>query len=112
MHAEVSDQYAERQRDDGNERAAYVQQEHDADEGDDQTFLDQRALERIDGAIDQVGTVINRFDSHALRQAWGNLGEARLDVADHGERVLAEALQRNAGDDLALAIHLRDAAAL
>ena len=49
---------------------------------------------------------------HALRQARRDLGEAVLDVADHRERVLAEALQRDAGDDLALAVHLGDAAPL
>ena len=34
----------DRQHDDGDKRAADVQQEDDADQGDDDAFLDQRAL--------------------------------------------------------------------
>ena len=63
MHAEIGDQHAERQRDDGDQRAAHMQQEHHADERDDEALLDQRALERIDRAIDQVGAVIDRLDA-------------------------------------------------
>ena len=43
MHAEIGDQHADRQRDDGDQRAADMQQEHDADERDDDALLDQRA---------------------------------------------------------------------
>ena len=111
IHAEIGDQHAERQRDDGDQRAADVQQEYDADEGDDHALLHQRALERVDGAVDQVGAVIDRFDRDALGQARRDLGKAILDVADHRERILSEALQHDAGDDLALAVHLGDAAA-
>ena len=35
-HADIGDQHAERQRDDGDQRAAGVQQEDDADERDDE----------------------------------------------------------------------------
>ena len=109
---QIGDQHAERQRDDGDQRAAHVQQEDDADQRDDEALLDQRALERVDRAIDQVGAVVDRLDGHALRQARRDLGEALLDVLDDGERVLAEALQHDAGDDLALAVQLGDAAPL
>ena len=43
-----------------------MQQEDDADQRDDQAFLDQRARERFDGAVDQVRAVVDRFDRHAL----------------------------------------------
>ena len=66
----------------------------------------------IDGAVDQVGTVIDGLDAHALRQARRDLGEPILHVLNHRERILAEALQRNAGDDLPFPVHLGDAAAL
>ncbi len=89
-----------------------MQKEHDADDCDDDAFLDQRPLERVDGAIDQVRAVIHRVDGDALRQARRDFGEPILDVLDDGERVLAEALQHDAGDDFALAIQFGDAAAL
>ena len=89
-----------------------MEQEYDADEGDDGALLDQRAPERLDRAVDQVRAVVDRIDGDALRQARRDLGEASLDVADHGERILAEALQGNAGDDLALTVHLGNAAPL
>ncbi len=58
------------------------------------------------------GAVIDRHDLGALRQAGGDLGEPRLDVLDHRQRVGAEALQHDAARDLALAIELGDAAPL
>ena len=110
IHAEIGDQHSDRQRDDGDQRTADVQEEHDADERDDQALLDQRALEGIDCAVDEIGAVVHRFDGHALGQARRDLGKAVLDVADHGQRILAEPLKRNAGNDLAFPVHLRDAA--
>ncbi len=112
VHEDVGDEDAERQREDGNERAARVQQEDDAHERDDEAFLDERRLQRGDGALDQLGAVVDRYDLRALGQARRDLGELRLDVVDDGERVLAEALHGDAGDDLALAVQLGDAAAL
>jgi len=55
MHEEIGDQNAKRQRDDGDEGAANVQKEDDADRRDNQTLLDQRAFQRVDRAVDQVG---------------------------------------------------------
>jgi hypothetical protein len=112
VHAEISDQHPERQRDDGDKRAADVQQEHDADERDDGALLDQRALEGFDRTIDEVRTVVDRFDAHALGKARRDLDEPVLDVPDNRQRILAEALQHNAGNDLAVSVHLGDAAAL
>ena len=88
-----------------------MQQEDDADERDDQALLDQRALQRIDGAVDQSRAIINRLDADAFGQARRDLGEAPFDVVDDRERVLAEALKRDADDDLALAVQFGDAAA-
>jgi len=112
VHAEIGDQHPDRQRDDGNERAADMQQEHHADEGDDGALLDQRPLERVDGAVDEVGAVVDRFNGLALREARRDLGETVLDVADHGQCVFPKPLQRYAGDDLAFAVHLGDTPAL
>ena len=67
VHAQIGDQHAERQRDDRDQRAAYMQKKDNADECHDQAFLYQRALEGIDCAIDQVRAVIDRIDAHPLR---------------------------------------------
>jgi hypothetical protein len=53
-HAEIGHEDAERQRDDGHHCAADMKQEHDADHGDDQAFLDRGGLQRRDGTIDQL----------------------------------------------------------
>ena len=110
IHAEIGDQYPDRQRDDGDQRAADMQEEYDADEGDDDALLDQRASERVDCAVDQVRAVIDGVEGHALGQARRNLGDPLLDVADHGECVFAEPLQHDAGNHLAFTVHLGDAA--
>src|ERR1700738_2266574 len=57
------------QGDDGDERTADMQQEHDADEGDDGALFDQCALKGLDRPVDEVRTVVDRFDAHALRKA-------------------------------------------
>ena len=73
-HADIGDQHAERQRDDGDERAAGMQQEDDADERDDEAFLEQGPLQRVDGAVDQVGAVVDGFDGYAL---WAGSAQSR-----------------------------------
>ena len=82
-HADVGNEYAERQRDDSDERAARVQQEDEAHERDDGAFLEQRDLERRNRAMDEVGAVVDRNDLRAFGQAALDLGESLLDAADH-----------------------------
>ena len=50
LHGGEGDQDADRQHEDRHQRAAHMQQEDDADQRDDDAFLDQRVLERVDGA--------------------------------------------------------------
>ena len=111
-HADIGHEHAERQRDDSDHRAAGVQQEDDADERDDEAFLEQGSLQRVDGAVDQVGAIVDGVDGHALRQARRNLGEAILDVLNYGQGILTETLERDTGDDLPFSIHFGDAATL
>ncbi len=88
-----------------------MQQEHKADQCNDQAFLDQRMLEGVDGAVDQVGAVIDRFDTDALAAGSARVSARRsLTLLNDRERILAEALQRDAGDDLALSVQFGDAA--
>src|SRR5262249_58205010 len=88
-----------------------VQEKQHAYERNDGAFLQERSLERVDGAVDQVGAVIDRNNRRPLRETTGDLGNALLDVGDDGERVLTVTLDGDAGRNLALAIELRDAAA-
>ncbi|GJE71125.1 hypothetical protein CHKEEEPN_2669 [Methylorubrum podarium] len=111
-HAGEGHQDADRQHQDGHERAAHVQQEHDADERDDDALLDQRVAQGVDGRVDELRAVVDRQDLGAGRQAFRDLCELRLDALDDVECVGAEALQDDAAGDLALAVHLGDAAAL
>jgi hypothetical protein len=83
VHADVGHQHPERQRDDGNEGTSDMEQKHDADERDDDTLLDQRALECFDRAVDELRAVIDRFDAHALRQARRDLDQSLLYVTDY-----------------------------
>ena len=106
VHGDERHQHADRQHDDGDQRAADVQQEDDADESDDDALLDQRALQRLDGAMDQVGAVVDGDDAHVLGQARRDLLDLLLDVGDDVERVLAVALHDDAADHLALAVEL------
>ena len=89
-----------------------MQQEDDADERDNQALLDQRALQRVDGAVDESRTVVDRLDADAFGQARRDLGDTPFDVVDDRERVLAGALKGDAADNLALPVHFGDAAAL
>ena len=112
MHQKVGDQDADRQRDDGDECAAHMQEKNDANERNDHAFLDQRGFQRVDRAIDQVGAVIDRFNRYALGKARPEFGQPLFDVAYDCERVLAGALQSDAGDGFALPVDLGDAAPL
>ncbi len=111
VHEDVGDEDAQRQRQDGNQRAARMQQEDDAHERNDQAFLGECRLERRDRALDQLGAVVDGHDLGAGGQAGGNLRELCLHVVDDGERVLAKALHGDAGDGLAFAVELGDTAA-
>ena len=112
LHRAERHQHANRQHQDRDQRAAEVQEEHDANECYDDTFLKQRMLERVDGGVDQVRAIVHRHDLHRFRQAGCDLLEALLDVLDDVERVDAETLQHDAAGDFALAVQFGDAAPL
>ena len=77
-----------------------------------QAFLEEGRLERGDGAVDELGAVVDRHHLGALGQRRGDLVEALLDVVDDGQRVGAVALQGNAARHLAFAVELGNAAPL
>ncbi len=66
------DQHADRQGEDGDQRAADVQQEDDADERDDRCFPRcSVSLQRVDGAVDQLGAVVDGARASHLRAGSG-----------------------------------------
>ena len=67
-------------------RAARVQQEREADERDDEAFLDERRAQRVDRAVDQLRAVVHGAQGHAGRQSRANARHSFLQVADHVER--------------------------
>ena len=110
LHRQERHQNADGQHDDRHQGAADVQEEHDADQRHHQAFLEQRAAQGLDGAIDQLGAVVDRHHLDALGQGGSDLRQSRLDVGDDVERVGAEALQGNAAGDFAFAVEFGDAA--
>ena len=54
LHGGEGHQDADRQHDDGDERAAHMQQEHDADERNDDALFRERSLQRLDRVVNQV----------------------------------------------------------
>ena len=109
-HADEGDEHADRDGEDRHEGRAQVQQEDDADQRHHQHLLDQLVAQGVDRALDELRAVVGDVDLHALGQAVLELGEPLLDPVDHLEGVLAEAQQHDAGDDLALAVHVDEAA--
>ena len=111
-HADEGGEDGDRQHQDGDQRRAQMQQENDADQRDDQAFLGQRALQRVDGAVDQFGAVIDGLDADPLGQPGADLGDLGLEVVDDLQRILPVARHGDAGNHLALAVQLGQAAPL
>ncbi len=110
-HGDERHQDAHGQHQDGHQCTAHVHQEDDADQRDDQRLLQQGALEGVDGAIDQLGTVVDGLHVHPGRQAGADLGDLFLQVGDHFEGVLAIAGHGDAGHHFTFAIEFGQAAA-
>lgn len=87
MHGQESEQNADRQGHDRDQRAADVQQEDDADEGDDETLLDQRVPEIGNGTQDQGRAIIDRLDGDARRQAGQQFGDPLPDAPDRRQGI-------------------------
>ena len=89
-----------------------MQKEYDAHDGHNDAFLKKRTLEGIDGAIDQIGAIVDRLDGDSLGEPGRNLGNFLLDVLDDVERILAKARDGDAGNDFPFAIELSQSSAL
>ena len=75
-----------------------MKQENDDDRRDQNNFLGQRVFERVERARNQFAAVVKRFDADAWRQAWRNLRDLGLYVADDLHCILAGAHDDDAAD--------------
>ena len=73
-----------------------MHQEDQADDGDDDAFLDQRETQGVDGAEDQFGAIVGRHQAHPVGQR--ELRDLRFERANHVERIRADAHHHNAAD--------------
>ena len=109
-HRDESQHDAHRDRQDRDQRAPYVQKKDEDHEGDDRHLLDERAAERVDRGLDQLGAVVRDQNLDTLRKSGLELGQPCLHGADHPQRVLAVAHDDDSADHLPFAVELDQAA--
>ncbi|MDR8993814.1 hypothetical protein FEP57_05930 [Burkholderia multivorans] len=109
-HHDERGQHAERQRQNGDERAAQVKQEHRTDEPNDDELLDELVLQVVHRAFDELRAVVSRDDFDAGRQRALQVGELRLHRVNGLQRIFSRAHHDDAAGDFALTVQLRDAA--
>ena len=101
-------QDGQRQHDHHDQRRSRVEQEDQADDRDDDRLLNQRVLQRVDGAEDQLRSVVGGDEANTVREAQrGDLGFERL---DHLQRIRADAHHDDAAHRLARAVPVGGAA--
>ena len=93
-----------RDGDDRDEGARDMPEEEQDDQRDGEDDLDQCGLQIIDGAKDQIGTVIDGDDLYARRKAGFNLLDLCLDPVDDVEGILALPHDDDPGDDLSFSV--------
>ena len=109
MHHGKARQHAGRQHEHRHQGAAGVEQEDDADQGDDEDLLSEGLAECLDRSVDQVAAVVADLDGHAGRKAFFQFGKLFARSFNRGSGVLAEAHDDDAPDDLTLTIPFRNA---
>ena len=111
-HGDKSNQYADRQHDDRHQRATHMHEEYHANQRHDDDLLDKHFFQCRNGAVNQFGTVVNRFNRNILRQAGFDLVNFCFEIMNHIQRILTIARYRDAGNNFAFAIQFSNAAAL
>ena len=77
LQKQKADQNAAGNDEHGHQRAAAMQQKDDAYQRNDNHFLDQRMAQRMNRALDQIWSIVNRFDWNARRQTIFQIREFR-----------------------------------
>ncbi len=109
-HDQERRQHRDGQDQDGDQRAAQVHQEGEADQRHHQAFLEELPFERLDRAVNQRAAIVGDGVMDVGRQRLHRLVQAFLHVADHLARVGAVADHDDAPDGLAVAVEFGDAA--
>ncbi|MNJ31979.1 hypothetical protein D3C77_266340 [compost metagenome] len=110
MHDDKGHQNGDGQGDDHHQRRAQVEQEGEADQHHHRKLLQQLAGEVVDGALDEIGSVIHGDDLHPFRQAALELIQSRLDPVYGVLGILAIAHDYDAAHHFPFAVELGDAA--
>ncbi len=110
VHGDEADRHRHRDREDGQQRRAQVEQEEDDHQRHHDPLLEQRLPQRADGAVDQPGAVVGHLHGDPRRQAGPELLDPGLDPVDDVEGVLAVAHHHDAAHRLAVAVPLQQAA--
>ena len=87
-----------------------MEEEDQADQGDDQALLDELLAQCGDRPVDQVRAVIHGVHHDTGREAGGDLGKFLLDALDGRARILAEPHHDDAADGFPAPIQFGDAA--
>ena len=111
-HAEGDEGQQDRHRhgDDRNGRAGEVPEKDQDDEHHRDQDLDNGLLHGADGLVDQLRTVVDWNQLHARRKARLDLFDPGFHAADDVQSVGAVAHDDDAGDDVAVAVQVGDAA--
>ena len=111
LHQNERQQQRQRQHGGHDQRAAHVAEEEEQDDDDEHCALEEGRLHRTHGPFHEFGLVIVRHDLHTWRERLVHFDDPELHRPDDLRGVLVDALERDAGDHLTLAVHRHGAAA-
>src|SRR5713101_8349945 len=109
-HRDEREDDGDGQRDDRNQRRAYVPEKNDTDERNNDAFFDQLFAQRRNRALDQIAAIVRRDDAHAFRQGRFDLLNFLFYTVDDTQRVLAVTHHNDPANSLAFAVQFRDPA--
>src|ERR1035437_1592071 len=93
-----------RNSDDRNNGTREVPQENEDHQADNDELFQQGVLQVVDGAVDQIRTIIGSNDLQSFRQTRHDIGQLGFDSLDGFFGVLAEAHDYHSSDRLAFAV--------
>ena len=110
VHDDEGGEYAQRQRDNGHQSRAQVEQENQAHHRHHRKLLQQLETQVVDGPLNQTGAVVHRHNLDAFGQAGLQLLEFGFDSGDRLQRVFTRAHHDHTARGFTLAVQLTNAA--